>query len=174
LHCTGRLAADEKTFIPESDYGKVFLRARIYVAIYLCVIGLAIYTHSILPLMYVGLPAFYGSWLQFIYGHTQHAGLAENVLDHRLNTRTIYLNFINRFLYWEMNYHIEHHMFPMIPYHALGKLHRELKTDMPPPYNGLREAYREILPALFRQAKDPTYYVRRELPASARRDRSPA
>lgn len=164
LHCTGRLTEEEKTFIPESDYGRVFYRARIYLAIYLCVIALAIYTRSILPLMYIGLPAFYGSWLQFIYGHTQHAGLAENVLDHRLNTRTIYFNTVNRFLYWEMNYHVEHHMFPMVPYHNLGKLHQLVKADMPKPYSGLIEAWREILPALIRQQKDPTYYVKRELP----------
>ena len=60
LHCTGRLTAEEKTFIPESEYGKVFLRARVYLAIYAEVIGLAIYRGSILPLMFVGLPAFYG------------------------------------------------------------------------------------------------------------------
>ena len=46
----------------------------------------------------------------------QHAGLAEDVLDHRLNTRTVYLNLINRYLYWNMGFHIEHHMFPMVPY----------------------------------------------------------
>jgi fatty acid desaturase len=86
LHCTGRLTADEKTFVPESEYGKVVARAYVYLAIYLVVLGLAVGTGSVLPLMYVGLPAFYGSWLQFVYGHTQHAGLAENVLDHRLNT----------------------------------------------------------------------------------------
>ena len=84
LHCSGRLTAEEKTFIPESEYGKVFVRAWIYAFIYAGVIGLAICTRSILPLMFIGLPGFYGSWLQFIYGHTQHAGLAENVLDHRL------------------------------------------------------------------------------------------
>jgi hypothetical protein len=38
---------------------------------------------------------------------------------------------------------------------------------MPKPYNGLWEAYREIIPTLFRQAKDPTYFVRRPLPGSA-------
>ena len=137
LHCTGRLTAEEKTFIPESEYGKVVLRARIYLLIYASVIGLAIYTGSILPLMFIGLPGFYGSWLQFIYGHTQHAGLAENVLDHRLNSRTIYMNAINRYLYWEMNYHVEHHMFPLVPYHNLAKLHELVKADMPKPYNGL-------------------------------------
>ncbi len=56
------------------------------------VIALASATRSILPLMFVGLPNLYGSWLMPIYGHTQHAGLAENVLDHRLNCRTVYMN----------------------------------------------------------------------------------
>jgi Na+-transporting NADH:ubiquinone oxidoreductase subunit F len=41
------------------------------------------------------------------------------VLDHRLNCRTVYMNPIHRFLYWNMNYHVEHHMFPLVPYHAL-------------------------------------------------------
>jgi hypothetical protein len=119
------------------------------------VIALSIYTGSILPLMFIGLPALYGSWLQFIYGHTQHAGLAENVLDHRLNSRTIYLNPVNRYLYWEMNYHVEHHMFPLVPYHNLARLHELIKGDMPKPYSGLLEAWREIVPALVRQWKDP-------------------
>jgi MocE subfamily Rieske [2Fe-2S] domain protein len=167
LHCTRRLTAEEKTFIPESEYGKVFLRAYVYLAIYAAVIGLAVYTRSVLPLMYVGLPAFYGSWLQFIYGHTQHAGLAEDVLDHRLNTRTIYMNPVNRYLYWQMNYHLEHHMFPLVPYYNLAKLHQLVKADMPRPYRGLWEAWREMLPAMMRQRKDPAYYVRRELPTPA-------
>lgn len=164
LHCTGRLTPEEKTFVPESEYGKVILRARIYLAIYAAVIALAAGTQSILPLMFIGLPAFYGSWLQFIYGHTQHTGLAENVLDHRLNTRTIYMNAVNRYLYWQMNYHLEHHMFPLVPYYNLAKLHELVKADMPKPYAGLWEAWREIIPTVFRQWRDPSYYVRRELP----------
>jgi fatty acid desaturase len=103
-----------------------------------------------------------------VFGYTQHAGLAEDVLDHRLNSRTVYMNPIFRFLYWEMNYHVEHHMFPMVPFHALGKLHQELKPDMPKPYNGLWEAYSEIIPTTIRQVKEPTYYVRRELPSTAK------
>ena len=146
LHSTGRLTAEERTFIPESEYGKVIRRAYVYLAIYAGVIGLAVYARSILPLMFVGLPALYGSWLQFIYGHTQHAGLAENVLDHRLNSRTIYMNAVNRYLYWEMNYHVEHHMFPLVPYHNLAELHDLVKADMPKPYDGLLEAWREIIP----------------------------
>src|SRR6185437_1412966 len=112
LHCIGRLTAEEKTYIPESEYGKVFLRARIYLLIYASVIALSIYLRSFLPLMFIGLPSIYGGWLFHVYGYTQHAGLAENVLDHRLNCRTLYVNPIHRYLYWNMFYHVEHHMFP--------------------------------------------------------------
>ena len=70
------------------------------------------------------LPTMYGAWLHVMTGLTQHAGLAEDVLDHRLNCRTVYMNPVLRFLYWNMNYHIEHHMFPMVPYHALAEAPR--------------------------------------------------
>jgi fatty acid desaturase len=165
IHCFGKLQPDEKTFIPESEHHKVFRNARIYILIYASFITWAIIGRTWLPLMYVGLPSFFGQWLMVVYGLTQHAGLAEDVLDHRLNTRTVYMNPINRFLYWEMNYHVEHHMFPMVPYHALGKLHQEIKADMPKPYGSIWEAYKEIVPTLFKQVKDPTYYVQRQLPS---------
>ena len=55
-------------------------------------IAACFYARTILPAMYVGLPTFYGGWLTIFFGLTQHAGLAEDVLDHRLNTRTVYMN----------------------------------------------------------------------------------
>jgi Na+-transporting NADH:ubiquinone oxidoreductase subunit F len=166
LHSFGRMTADEKTFIPESEFPKIFFKARIHLAIYAGVLAVAVATRSILPLLFVGLPNLYGSWLMVIYGLTQHAGLAENVLDHRLNCRTVYMNRIHRYLYWNMNYHVEHHMFPLVPYHALPRLHEAVKHDCPTPYRGLLEAYREIVPAILRQVKDPAYHVKRRLPES--------
>jgi MocE subfamily Rieske [2Fe-2S] domain protein len=165
LHATGRMTDEEKTFIPETEFGKVFLKARVSVLIYAGVIGLSLFTRSILPLLFVGLPNLFGSWLMMIYGLTQHAGLAENVLDHRLNCRTVYMNPVHRYLYWNMNYHVEHHMFPLVPYHALPQLHAAVKHDCPTPYPGLLSAYREIVPALLRQSKDPAFHVKRHLPA---------
>ena len=84
------------------------------------------------------------------------------------------MNAINRYLYWNMNYHVEHHMFPLVPYHNLAKLHELVKADMPKPYNGLLEAWREIIPAVLRQGKDPTYYIKRELPTPSIRADAPA
>ena len=126
-HCLGRLDAEERNYIPEHEHGKVYFKARIYFLIYASVIALAVYSGSLLPLMYVGLPNVYGAWLMVIYGYTQHAGLAEDVLDHRLNCRTVYMNPVNRFLYWNMNYHVEHHMFPLVPYYNLPALHAAVK-----------------------------------------------
>ena len=163
-HALGKMDPAIATYLPVNQYRKVFLRARIYLLIYASVLGLSIYTSSVLPLMFIGLPTLFGSWLLSIYGITQHAGLAENVLDHRLNCRTVYMNRINRYLYWNMNYHLEHHMFPLVPYHALPRLHELIKHDCPKPYKSIRAAYQEIIPTLIRQRKDIGYYAKRELP----------
>jgi Na(+)-translocating NADH:ubiquinone oxidoreductase F subunit len=164
MHANGRIDPQVATYLPETEYSKVFFKARIYITIYAFVIGLSIYYGSILPLMFIGLPTFLGGWLMPVYGLTQHAGLQENVLDHRLNCRTVYMNRINRYLYWNMNYHVEHHMFPLVPYHALPKLHELVKDDCPTPYKSIYDAFREIVPAILRQRKDPSYFVERVLP----------
>ena len=173
LHCAGRLTPEELTYIPAFEHRKVIRAARVYVLIYAAVIGLSLYTGSLLPLMYIGLPNLYGAWLMVTYGLTQHAGLAENVLDHRLNCRTVYMHPIHNFLYWNMGYHLEHHMFPLVPYHALPKLHALIQADTPPPYRGLLAAYREIIPTLLRQRRDPAYHVKRPLPTPTFRTDAP-
>jgi fatty acid desaturase len=117
--------------------------------------------------MYLGGPRIYGTFMHMVYGLTQHAGLSENVLDHRLNSRTVKMSRINRFLYWNMNYHVEHHMFPMVPCHRLPELHEQIKHDLAPAYPSIWAAYREIIPAVARQLKDQSYSVHRELPAGA-------
>jgi Na+-transporting NADH:ubiquinone oxidoreductase subunit F len=169
LHLTGRLTPEERSFVPDSAVRGITVRAYIYVLIYAAVIGLAVTSRSLLPLMFIGLPTFYGAWLMVVYGYTQHAGLAENVLDHRLNCRTVYMHWIQRYLYWNMNYHVEHHMYPLVPYHALPRLHELMKADCPPAYGSILAAYREIVPTLLRQAKDPDYFIRRPLPPPAPR-----
>jgi fatty acid desaturase len=166
-HAAGRISEEEASFIPEPERGRVIRETRAWLVTYAAVVAVAIVLHSLLPLMYVGLPTLYGRWLALLFGVSQHAGLAENVLDHRLNARTIHMNPVLRFIYWNMNYHVEHHMFPMVPYHALPALHAEVAHDLPTPYPSLVAAYREIVPTLWRQLHEPGYHVRRELPSAA-------
>ena len=117
---------------------------------------------SILPVMLIGLPRLYGAWHHIMTGLTQHGGLAEDVSDHRLNCRTVYMNPVSRFIYWNMNYHVEHHMFPMVPYHALPALHEEIKDDLPAPYPSIAAAFAEFMPALLpAAARTRAYFLER-------------
>lgn len=168
-HAFGRVSVGERTFIPASEFGRIFRRARIILAAYAVTIAAAVALKSWAPIFLVVVPHLFGTWLMIVHNTTQHAGLAENVLDHRLNCRTVHMNPFSRFVYWNMNYHLEHHMFPLVPYHALPRLHELIKDDCPPPYPSIYAAWKEILPAILRQVKNSTYHVKRRLPPPAGR-----
>ena len=163
----GQLGDEEKSYVPEMEWPKIIKEAHLWAVVYTLVIGACFYFGSVMPLFFIGLPSMAGAWLYHFFGLTQHAGLPENVLDHRRNSRTVYMNPVFRFLYWNMNYHLEHHMFPMVPYHALPRLHETVKADTAPAYAGSLAAYREIIPALVRQTRDPSHHVVRPVPQTA-------
>jgi fatty acid desaturase len=64
-----------------------------------------------------------------------------------------------------MESHIEHHIYPLVPFHALSELHLRLKDDLPQPYSSLWQGFTELLPVLFKQRQDPSLYIKRPLPA---------
>lgn len=167
-NAAGHVTGNEQSFIPDMERRKAIFAARVHVAIYVVTIVAAVTMRSWLPLMLIGLPRLYGCWHMVLVGLLQHGGLAENVLDHRLNTRTVYMNPVSRFLYLNMNYHVEHHMFPMVPYHALPQLHELVKHDLPPANPSILHAYREMIPAFLRQLRNEDYFIRRDLPPGAR------
>lgn len=177
-HAAGSLSDAEQTFVPPSEKARVYREARIWLTIFASAIAMSFLLHSPLPAMYVFLPYSLGAWHFVLVGVFQHAGLEHDVLDHRLNTRTCYVNPISAFIYWNMHYHIEHHSFPMVPYYNLPKLHEILKPQLPKPYNSMWEVYREMIPALRKQMRPhkedadgnviegPLYFIdrRKELP----------
>ena len=168
INAVGIIDPAEKTFIPEMEWHKVFLTARIWVLIYAATIAACFAFHSFLPVLLIGGPRFYGAWHGVLVGLMQHGGLADNVLDHRMNSRTVYINPISRFIYWNMNYHVEHHMFPMIPYHALPRLHALIKNDLPEPTASIWACYKEMIPAWARQMRGEDFFLLRKLPATAK------
>ena len=168
LNASGRLGAEEATFVPDTEQPRVVLAARVWVAVYAATVALAAAMQSVLPLMMIGLPRLYGAWHHVMTGVLQHGGLADNVLDHRLNSRTVYMNPISRFIYWNMNYHVEHHMFPMVPFHRLPELHEAIKHDLPVPNTSIAQAWREAWPAVLHQLRQEEHFLRRPLPETAR------
>jgi fatty acid desaturase len=167
-NAAGRMTPQTASYIPEQERPRVFLIARIWLGIYAAVAVACLATGSILPAMLIGLPRLYGCWHMLMTGVMQHLGLAENVLDHRLNSRTVMMNPVSRFIYWNMNYHVEHHMFPMVPYHALPRLHALIRDDLPPAQPSILSAYREIIPAVLKQFENPDWFVKRTLPPTAK------
>ena len=109
---------------------------------------------------------FIGTWWKYFIGTTQHAGLRDNVPDFRLCTRTIKLDPVSSFLYWHMEYHIEHHMFAGVPCYNLRQLSNEIAFDLPEPRT-LFSAWREMGYAWQRQLADPGYQYDTPLPPTA-------
>lgn len=65
---------EERTFVPQSDWGKVQRVAIVYALIYAATLAAAIGMGSILPLMVIGLPRIYGAWHHVTTGMMQHGG----------------------------------------------------------------------------------------------------
>lgn len=74
---SGKLTKAERSLVREMDQRKAFIASRIQLAILVCVLGLSITL---------------GSWLHHILETTQHAGLAEDIPHHQMNSHTVYLN----------------------------------------------------------------------------------
>ena len=110
----------------------------------------------------------YGLTLVLLTGMLQHVGLPEDVLDLRLNSRTVYMNPVIRFLYWNLNYHLDHHMFPTVPYHALPALHKAIRHDCPYANQGILSGIREIQSIMKRKRREAGYVHERPLPETAR------
>ena len=77
-------------------------------------------------LLLISLAAFTFTLPNRVLEVAQHCGMERNVWDFRRNTRTVIIDPILGFLYANMNYHVEHHMFPGVPYYNLPELRRIL------------------------------------------------
>ena len=109
---------------------------------------------------------FYCGWLGFLCGLPQHFGLNSDVPDFRLNTRTFTCSWLPAFYYWNMQYHLEHHMFPAVPFYNLPKLRKAIEHDLPCATHGLVATWRELLEIRRRARIDPSYRFIPEVPQS--------
>ena len=95
----------------------------------------------------------------------QHAGLRSNTWDHRKSTRTFICGpILGWLLYFNMQYHVEHHLFPQVPFYNLPKLHEAIKDQLHPANPSFISGLIETIPAIIRQTRDSDYFLPRELP----------
>lgn len=156
-HSAGRFTEAERVFIPETELRNVSFNSRVMATIYLGLLAFGVTFQSPWPFLLYFIPRFCGGWIITAYINTQHMCMAEDRQDHRQTTRSIHCNRLERLLYWNMNYHIEHHLYPAVPFHALPALSARIADQLPPPINGVVVANIEILRAVARQRTDPTF-----------------
>jgi len=151
---------------------KSMLWSRLLLALHGVVMGGAIISGQWVLILIINFPSFVANWAAYGVGLTQHCGLRDAVPDFRKNSRSITLPFLFEFLYWRMNWHIEHHMFAGVPCYNLKKVAREIAVDMPPPPT-VWGAWRDMRDTWNRQKRDPNYQFDTNLPtnpASSHRD----
>ncbi len=122
-HARGRVEACG--FLPAEAAPRIVAEARRLWALYVAVAIAAVALGSWAPVVYWLAPAIVGQPFLRLYLLAEHTGrpLVPNMLENSRTTRT---NRLARRLAWNMPYHVEHHAFPSVPFHALPRLHREL------------------------------------------------
>lgn len=117
---TGRMTADELHFIPKAMLGKVIWESRALVLLYAIAAGaIASGWHGLL--VYWVIPLLLGQPVMRFIRMTEHVG-CPNEPDPTRNTRTTQVAWPWRFLAWNMNFHGEHHLAALVPFHALPAL----------------------------------------------------
>lgn len=125
----GNIDRADYYFLPKDEFPRLHWEARVYLAIYAAIAAAAIYFGSWAPVVYWLLPRLIGEPFRRWNNIAEHTGLPEHG-DLRDNTRTTLVPRWLAFLLWNMNYHAEHHISTLVPYHALPKLHAKLKGRM--------------------------------------------
>ena len=137
--------------------------ARYLIAVHLSFALITVLIGYPILILIVSLHPFIGNWLRYFVGAPMHCGLRSDVSDFRKCVRTITLDPISEFLYWHMNWHLEHHMFAAVPCYNLKKLYEAVAEDMPKPRT-LISSWKEMLEVVKQQETDPAYEFETPVP----------
>ncbi|WP_076866275.1 fatty acid desaturase [Bradyrhizobium mercantei] len=115
---TGRVIVP---WIPAHKRAAIVLEARLYLAGYLLLLVASLALHSAILLFVWIVPLLAGQLILRPYLYAEHTG-CERTRSAFENTRTTMTGRIMKWFAWNMPYHVEHHAYPTVPFHALPKL----------------------------------------------------
>ena len=144
-----RTAADRanEPWLPAHARASVVLEARLFLAAYALLAAAAVATRSTLPLWFWIGPVLLGQPVLRWVLMAEHAGCAE-VVDPYSNTRTTLASWPLRYLFWNANFHAEHHLAPGVPFHALPRMHEMIRDRLKRLDHGYARAHRGIRSSL--------------------------
>jgi len=143
----GRFSDEVREFTPPGELSKLQWGAWAFLTVYFLIV-MAIILGADFLFWYFVLPRILGNPVLFLYTLIQHVDMEEDQLDLRKSTRSFSTNAFSRFLYMNMNYHIEHHMYPTVPFHALPALNQAVKDQLPQPDPGFFVTNYRVLKAI--------------------------
>lgn len=146
---------------------KIFNFARLTLFFHLITGTLFVWSGNWILLFIVTFGAYIAPWLATLCALPQHLGLPSDVDDWRLCCRTVILPKFISFFYWNMNYHIEHHMYAGVPFYNLPALHKEIQNDCPEPSFGLINTWKQLMPIIKKQRRDELYVFVPQVPENA-------
>ena len=136
---------------PEAELPKMIRNARIFVAIYAALAGLIV-AGVTWPLWFLVLPRLLGAPVMLMFTLIQHVEMQENSPSILNSTRSFRTDWLGRFLYMNMNNHIEHHLYTQVPFHALPALNEALRDQLPEPDPGFWRSNLEVLQVVARRS----------------------
>ena len=137
---------------PESELAKIAWSARAYVLAYAGLAALCIFGPWSWPLYLIVIPRLVGGPIMGLVILMQHVEMAENQPDILRSTRSFRTNPLMRLIYLNMNYHIEHHLYPNVPFYRLPALNRRIQEQLPEPDPGFLRTNWEVLGLVLRRS----------------------
>ncbi len=119
---TNAAGRNRDAFVPPKGAAKIKQEARLFLAIYGALAALSLALQSSALIWVWLLPAVVGQPFLRAYLLAEHTGCPQ-VTDMLANSRTTFTPVLVRSLAWNMPYHAEHHAFPAVPFHKLGRFH---------------------------------------------------
>ena len=113
-------ARERAEYLPQGALPRMQREARVMVGLY-ALVGLVLCWSPLLFWVWI-FPVLIGQPFLRLYLLAEH-GDCPPVASMFENTRTTFTNRAVRFLAWNMPYHVEHHVFPAVPFHRLADLH---------------------------------------------------
>jgi len=152
----GRYTDTMKMVTPEGEFAKMTRNARIMLAIYALIVA-APFFGIWWPVWLLIVPRVLGAPVMLLFTLIQHVELQENSPSILESTRSFRGSWLANFLYMNMNNHVEHHLYPQVPFHALPALSNAVKDQVPEPDPGFfRTNFEVLLVVLRRSLGQPT------------------
>ena len=136
-----------ESFIPKVYRHKIVQEAQLFLGLYVLLAIVSMALLSWVAVIYWIIPVLLGQPFLRMYLLAEHTGCPSES-NMFVNTRTTTTNSVMRLLAWNMPYHVEHHVYPNVPFHALPAIHDILRAKITQLAPGYMQVQRQILNAL--------------------------